>query len=645
MKLPFFDALKRQYNTLVDGRGLALFRICYGLVLFFEIRQIHFFQHLVFDPLPYITLSDVDFSPGLKLWCLCTLFVALGLFTRVSTILNYVLSLVFVAFIDTYEYHMFYVYTGLNFMMLFMPVSRTWSLDRLLLKLRYSSARHEFSPPSTVSKLNYTMPVFLALGLVYADSIYYKVWSPGWMSGIGLWLPSSLPMITTNSFPWLIDQQWFVRGLGFLTVFFEFIFIFIMWFRWSRWPLFIIGMGLHLGILVYFPIPWFALGVMGLYFLVMPLSVFRWFDSLMKSGPGLKFFYDQECPLCVRTKIVISHFDVFGKVQFLPVQAWHEKEEALQKIPYEQALNSIYSLDSRGKLREGYATYVEVFRRIPVFFPLYLICLLPGISLLGKAVYRWVAANRNLERCTDDNCGYIPPHVPTDEDQIKIFRHLRLGELKFGFFYAYVCLLIFIQLIISYHSGIVLDWRRELGLSGTAFDRQVQKFYGEMEPLTRGFIGFTNHPVFMDLFHFNGYNHEIKVNYVDGSGNLVNIPVINEDGTPGEYSSGFTFVKWTFRVMGPQVNQEEVQKGIRDFTAFWAGRNHISLQDAEFRVFVRHVDSVKKWEDGFLKRQMEKPWIPAGRVFWKDKQYYPELEKLTESGLDSLVSGKAKISF
>lgn len=259
-------------------------------MLFFEIHQIHFFQHLIFDPLPYIKLSDVDFSPGLKLWCICTLFVALGLFTRVSTILNYILSLVFVAFIDTYECHMFYVYTGLNFIMLFMPVSRTWSLDRLLQKLRYSSARHEYSPPSTVSKLSYTFPVFLALGLVYADSIFYKVWSPSWMSGIGLWLPSSLPMITTNSFPWLIDQQWLVRGLGFLTVFFEFIFIFIMWFRRARWPLFIIGMGLHLGILVYFPIPWFGLGVMGLYFLMMPLGVFKWIENLVKSVPDLKFF-------------------------------------------------------------------------------------------------------------------------------------------------------------------------------------------------------------------------------------------------------------------------------------------------------------------------------------------------------------------
>ena len=644
MKLPFYAALKRQFEKQIDARGLALFRIGFALVLLQEIRQIRYFQHLIYDQVPFLQPGEIDLTITLRLWQLTAVCLVFGLFTRWAAVISYILSLVFIATIQTYEYHMFYAYMGVNFLLMFLPVSRTWSIDRLLEKLRYSSARFQYIPPRTVNQLSYTLPVFVAIGLVYFDSVFYKTWSESWMAGLGLWLPSVLPMTTTNGFPWLLDQEWLVRGLGFLTVIFELVFIFLMWYRWSRWPFFILGMGLHIGILVYFPIPWFALGVIAIYFLVVPVASFRWLESLFKPKPGLKFFYDQECPLCVRTKIVISHFDALGKVEFLPVQVWHEKEKAFENVPFEQALNSIYSLDAAGRLREGFDTYVQVFRRVPVFFPLYLLCLVPGISFIGRKIYGFVAANREVQRCTDDNCGYAPPVFPQNSNRMKVLRNLYLGDLKFAVIYGFICLMIVLQVLISWNSGIVVDWRRNLGLGNTAFDAMVRRWSWEVHPHAKHFLGFTNHPVFMDVFHFNGYNHEIKVNYVDG-GKLVNVPIINEDGTPGPYCTGFNWVKWTFRVVGPQLDHDRITKGIKDYTAFWAGKNHIGLDSAEFRIFVRHIHNAGKWESGFLAKQMQHPWIPAGKAHWKNKEFVPDLRYLSESGLDSIVSGKAKVIF
>ncbi len=77
----------------------------------------------------------------------------------------------------------FYAYMSVNFLLMFMPVSTQWSLDRLLLKLKYSNTRFQYQPPRTVSSLAYSIPVFMAVAMVYADSVLYKLNDPIWLHG------------------------------------------------------------------------------------------------------------------------------------------------------------------------------------------------------------------------------------------------------------------------------------------------------------------------------------------------------------------------------------------------------------------------------------------------------------------------------
>lgn len=102
-------------NKKVDATGLAIFRIFYSVILLCEVGQIFYFKELIFDKIPFIESADIDLSYALVVWMFSLVLIVFGLFTRTATVLNYAFSIVFIATIKSYEYHMFYIYMGLTF--------------------------------------------------------------------------------------------------------------------------------------------------------------------------------------------------------------------------------------------------------------------------------------------------------------------------------------------------------------------------------------------------------------------------------------------------------------------------------------------------------------------------------------------------
>src|SRR5690606_37108564 len=111
------------------------------------------------------------------------------------------------------------------------------------------------------------------------------------------------------------------KGLGYLTLLFEMSFLFLFWIKKMRIPLAIIGVGLHIGILIFFPIPFFAFGFVALYILMVPTKVWkRFLCRRSENTKSLKVYYDSECPLCNRIRIIVNHFDFGNSIKFLTVQ-------------------------------------------------------------------------------------------------------------------------------------------------------------------------------------------------------------------------------------------------------------------------------------------------------------------------------------
>src|SRR5690606_40702502 len=112
---------------------------------------------------------------------------------------------------------------------MFLPLSNTFSLDRLILKLKYSNTRFRYNPAQTVSVLAYYLPLLMGIGFVYFDSLFFKYTSHLWLNGLGMWLPASMPQAVLFDISFLLNIKFLVIALGYITLIFETIFLFTFW--------------------------------------------------------------------------------------------------------------------------------------------------------------------------------------------------------------------------------------------------------------------------------------------------------------------------------------------------------------------------------------------------------------------------------
>lgn len=625
-----YQKFSQLYDKQIDARGLAIFRIAFSLVLLAEVIQLYYFRHLIFDKIPYLVPGEIEMWPVLLFWMVALIFVILGLFTRIAAIVNYILTVVVIGTISSFEYHMFYSYLIISFLFMFLPLSKTFSLDRLILKLKYSNTRFKYSPPQTVSVLAYYIPILAGIGFVYFDSLFFKYTSHLWLNGLGMWLPSSMPQAVLFNVSFLLNVKFLVIALGYITLVFETIFLFIFWRKKWRLPILIIGIGLHIGILICFPIPLFALGVIALYILMVPVGFWKKiFNRNKESKNSLQFYLDGECPLCSRICITINHFDSGNRIEFLTVQENASKQPALADIPMDKLLDNIYSVNSKGEIYVGLDTYIQVLNAIWYLKPLSWLLRIPGVYHLGKRVYKYIATNRTTERCTEDNCGYVLPELPANDAKFKILTNYTLKDLKVGCIYLGIIILTILQICVTYNSPLVMQAYTQLGVSNSRIVTLSKKATSIVFIPAKTFLGITHHAVFMDS-HFRNYNHSVAVIYKASNGVDTWLPFTDSDGTPGDYIFGPNWIKWTYRTNSPLVNQELLNNGIRDFTAFRAYKNNINLDNAEFIIKVKKNEEPTNWEFNFLNKQLNNPWLDAGQVRWTDDIFTSDIKIIEE---------------
>jgi len=617
----------------IDSIGLAIFRIAFFTVLFFEICDLEKFKDIIYGPYGTIVISDIDLSIPLCLWKISCLMIILGLFTRASLLVNYVLSLVFISTINTFEYHMFYVYLGIGFLCFFIPISNRLSLDNLFLKIKYVNTKIQFEINHKVSVWNYWMIILHGIAFIYFGSIFFKFSSKMWMSGLGMWLPASMPMASITDNLWLLNNEVLIKGLGYLTVAFELIFIFLFWFKKFRVPLFLIGFGLHLGIVICFPLPWFGLGEIAILLLLVPNSIWNNLSKLFKSKRNLTVLYDKNCPLCIRTKVIFEHFDIFNAIVWRPLQEYASKIEELKSLDENTLLRNIYSINSNKKVFHGFETYIQIFKSSVLFFPLFIIFSFPGIKSLGNYVYKIISKNRLRQGCNAENCEIaLVQNNLINSDDVKIFHGLSLLKLKevgltliFIYFFT-------IQLGTIYNSGPVKNLRTKVGFYNSIADNFLIKTVFKYPKYYKKLFGVCPHAVFMDN-HFKNYNHIISVVYVDDKSDEHFLPLIDQNGNPDDYLYGFNWVKWTFRVNSPNVTKSRLSNGIKAFTKYWIDNNpeNLPLQKSrpiKFKVLVKKIDSPDGWSYDFKKTMQNRPWLDGGTVVWNKKKFIANIKEI-----------------
>lgn len=272
--------LKKQFERKVPAEGLSFFRFFYCIALLLEVHELYNFRHIIYDDIPYLHTGEISSAVALYIWMAIIICIMFGWLTRYLTVANYLLTVVLIGTTHDFEYHVFYSYLAVNFAFIFIPISNGISLDAWI-------AKKQGNPlPGYVSRLEHLLPVLLGAGFIYMNSVYLKLQSPMWMSGLGIWMPCSIPFATFGRNQWILNQEYLMYAGSIATMVYEGAFVIAMWFKRLRLPLFVLGWGLHIGIYYMFPIPYFALTYLAMLLLLLPAS----WPRLI----GLKAFSEKE---------------------------------------------------------------------------------------------------------------------------------------------------------------------------------------------------------------------------------------------------------------------------------------------------------------------------------------------------------------
>lgn len=559
----------------VDPIGLAVFRVLYTLVLFCELAQLYTFRHVIFDLVPFRQVGEINVEYLFVFWSCALLCMLVGFQTRLATVLNYVFSVIIFSSAGRFEYHIFYIYVAVSFVLMVIPLSAALSVDRFLAKSRWAAKSSAPFPRQYVLAINYLAPVLVGIGFVYLDSVLYKIDNSIWHKGLGMWLPASLPMMTWYDGTFFLDMKWLMVAFSHLVVLFEVLFILIFWMPRFRVPCMVLGVLFHIGILVEFPIPWFALATIALYTLLAPTGWWRRLEGVLtRRRPALELHYPIEDPMMRTMALRIRALDLLQRIDLVPVAE----------------LDALKAITRDGRVLLGEEARSESLRTIPWAFP------------LGA----WVGGRKN-------ECDAVPPagtstashHAPSA--QLVWAKTVGLGRRGWMVLLLVLCSF---QGIVSLDTPIGV--RSLDGLDGDT-DLLVKtsgKLFHITKPFRKPFLGITHHPLFLDA-HFYGYEHLIKVEHVKEDGTRALLPLTQENGMPGEYVRGSIWAHYGFRINSATVDLRKIEEVERYIDHF----RYTELEEpmeGHSEVSMKRIEVPKEWERGFLRRQMEKPWYRVG---------------------------------
>ncbi|MBX5437790.1 MAG: DUF393 domain-containing protein [Alicyclobacillaceae bacterium] len=120
-----------------------------------------------------------------------------------------------------------------------------------------------------------------------------------------------------------------------------------------------------------------------------------------KTRPNrLTVWYDADCPMCVRAVRWLQANDPGGIIDARPLQ--NRSQLAACGIDPVAALREIHVVSASGEVRRGADAMVWVLGQLPAFRFLPALYRLPGVPVVLRRLYRWIAAHRMRPVCRGD---------------------------------------------------------------------------------------------------------------------------------------------------------------------------------------------------------------------------------------------------
>jgi predicted DCC family thiol-disulfide oxidoreductase YuxK len=609
-------------NKQVPATGLGLFRLFYGLITLQEIFFLLYFNHLIFDPIPYLDVEFPMIPIFLIFWAIVASCVTLGYRYQTMMLLNYALWILFVNFTPMQRdfdggFDTFMIGTG--FFLLFLPADKAFSFDNLRYKLSTPFTHYNQYAKPTVTILAYYLPVAICLGFLYFDSAVHKMFAQHWRNGLGTWLPATQPYyVSALDMSIFLNQKWFENAFSYTVLVFQFTFVFFFWHRYARIVYLLIGISLHLGITLSFNIYPFGLGMLSFYLLLIPFSWWRAISHFfVAKQPTLTVFFDKQCPLCNRTVLILNHFDIFKRIDFKNAQDNAGYYPELISIGAEMLLTDLYAVDKNGNVYAGVQTYTQIFKQMGYLKPIGIFLSLPIIRTLAVKKYRTIADSRI--RC-DDAC-FIATPLKNNTWYTQLFEQVASQKPKTFTrkFIKILMLFLLLQFNSTIHYGLI--YRFNLHNSALSPLTQVSN---TLVLWSTTFIGIVPHALYLHD-HFAGYDHILAITYTDETGQEQWLPFVNEQGRMLAPNWGRVHSMWANIAVTPNISNQRLRKFIMKITAFYGRNLGLDLNKTTFHIQMKKINAPNVWEEDLLHKNMAGTWTTIGSARWEDMAIQIEL--------------------
>lgn len=407
-------------------RVLGLYRIIFGIIVIYTFllwaKDIGIFfsdagilrANTLFAVMnrDYHTIFRWITSPlGVKLALVFLFLIAfsftIGFKTRLSSILLFILVTSFHERNNLVLNSADTVMRCMLFFFMFAPAGKSFSIDSLLARLKLSDNQSydSFAPlwPQRMMQLQ--------VATIYFITAYAKSRGHLWHGGEAMYYVWGLVNLHVHGVEQLMNFPLFYSTMTFITLFAELTLPYLLWFKSSRPYAVLLGIGLHLWIMFFMTIPVFSILMISTYLVFFTdeelESVLNKIKNRFKGKVG-RIYYDGNCPLCLRSKKVLTSLDLFQRLVWINVRLEHPPE-----VPREnsgQLLQEMHLITPKAEVLSGFKAFRWTLAYLPATFWLAPFFYLPGMAVVGSRLYRFVADNRIIE-VSCDNVGECEIHT------------------------------------------------------------------------------------------------------------------------------------------------------------------------------------------------------------------------------------------
>ena len=558
----------KRFDYPVSSNSFALFRILYSFYTLGLIFQLYTHWPIYFDNITPYSISLFPAKLSLFLWLIASLFLLMGAFTKVAAIVNYLFTVLMTAFFANANISSFnddLLRMG-GFLLIILPVARTFSIDAFFNKLTYYHA------PKKTSYLNYLLAILVTIGLLYFSSAFTKLFSPMWQKGIGLWIPAVIPSYKWTSFDFFVDEQWLMFALNYIVLAFELVFVFLLFHKKTHLILAIVGIGFHIGIAFLFPFTYISFGPILYYSLLIPDTWWTRISLVFDSKKKLHITYNPNITKQVHAVTFLQAFDIRKQYIFSPI-------------------GTVLTLHNY----QNWNAFKIACKKSFLLYPFYLFLQ----STTFKNVLCFIS-----EEWLPNSIMIVPQ--PTVNYNLK----------RFSFFVGIATLCIIQILTITYHGYTTLKADKN---KQTIYLKQriaTQDFSTKPSNLARTFFGINSRGVFLD-HAFTGSKTIYSIAYLPEVGAEIWLPIFSKEGYCVGDNKNLGWHKLSFKYFGKTKTQPDTT-GLKKYTAYWARKNIISLDEATFKIYRKVYPCPTEYEKGYLTKMLNLPWDTVGIIQWRD---------------------------